>query len=516
MRPFAGPWRLTFFDTRCFAALLKAAEFKHIFDKVGVTHQVYAGNPLAAMSFPRRGFLLQEWGRHVLASKNPNMKVAPAALGRCINGTKRSTHNAKYDMLLGDKRVELKSAQLAWCQTYDSWQATWRSIKFPFLYHRRTAAFDDLYLTLFTPNGLHFLKHDLKTAISSDGIRTAEIGHRIRVVAGKQATSCEAATAAVLHKLCSQGGCVQVGYGQVSDSIVQELLSSHQIFGDEVYHRTPLAFLNGTARGLLIQELMFEIDKSLNGASIFTLPKDQPTYRGMEYSRGSANTTVDWIRDGLRVEAKHARLCFNTNAKRWQCVFYAIKAELFDELWLALYSPEGIDIYLHNPSLHLTSTGVTNECLGRSIRLCGPAHELDPGRALETMRSKLSHCRHIATVAWDWRNPFDKDFYLVLLKCPRRGWKHWLGSSFQMLWLAKLAEVGRIFGWMQGWGLKFHDDLSCTFCRRAPVAGWFYLTCCHVECFWQSLHNGDQRTCLSSTVHAWNLKVAPKDELPSS
>ena len=428
MRPVAGTWRLALFDTRCFAAMLKAAEFKHIFDKVGVTCQVYAGNPLAAMNVARRGLLLQEWGRHVLASKNPNLVVAPAALGSCINGRKRSTNNAKYDMLLGDKRVELKSAQLSWCKTEGTWQATWRAIKFPFLNHRRTATFDDLYLTLFTPTGFYLLKHDLKTAVASDGIRTAELGHSIKVKAGRQATSCEAATAAVLHKLCLQGGCLQVGYGQVSDSVVQELLLSHQIFGDAFYHGTPLAFLNGIARGLLIQELMFEIDKSVNGSSIFTLPKDQPTYRGLERSRGSGNTTVDWIRDGVRVEAKHARLCFNMKAQCWQCDFSGIKTELFDELWLALYSPEGIDIYLHNPSLHLASSGVTTECLGRNIRLCGPAHELDPGRALETIRSKLSHCCHIATVAWDWRNPFDKDLSLVLLRGSRQTeWKHGWG-----------------------------------------------------------------------------------------
>ena len=401
MRPIASTWRLTFFETRCFAAMLKAAEFQHIFDKVGLTHQVYAGNPLAAMSFPRRGLLLQEWGRHVLARKNPNLSVAPAALDKCIDGRNRSTHNAKYDMLLGGKRVELKSAQLAWSKSKGSWEATWRGIKFPFPCHREAAPFDDLYLTLFTPTGLYFLKHDLKTAVASDGIRTAELGHMIKVVAGKQAISCEAATAAVLHKLCSKGGCVQVGYGKVSDSIVQELLSSHQIFGDAFYHRTPLAVLNGIARGLLIQELMCEIDKSLNGASIFTLPKDQPTYRGMEYPRTSANTTVDWIRDGLRVEAKHARLCFNAKKQRWQCDFNGIKTELFDELWLALYSPDGIDIYLHNPSLHLASAGVRTECLGRVIQLYGPAHELDPRQALETIRSKLSHCRHIANVSWE-------------------------------------------------------------------------------------------------------------------
>lgn len=406
MRPVAGTWRLTFIDTRCFAAMLKAVEFQHIFDKVGLTHQVYAGNPLAAMSPSRRGLLLQEWGRHVLASKHPNLSFAPAALGKCIDGRTRSAHNAKYDMLLGGKRVELKSAQLSWSHSKDSWVAMWRSIKFPFLHHRKTAPFDDLYLTLFCPNGLYFLKHDLKTAVSSDGIRTAELGHSIMVVvAGRQATSCEAATASVLHRLCSQGGCVQVGYGRVNDSLVQELLSSHKNLGDSFYRRTPLAFLNGPARGLLIQKLMCEIDKSVNGTSIFTLPKDQPTYRGLEFSRGSNNTTVDWIRDGVRVEAKHARLCFNMKKQCWQCDFCGIKTELFDELWLALYSPEGIDIYLHNPSLQLTTAGVRTECLGRNMRLSGPAHELDPGRALEAIRSKLSHCRHIATVAWDWRNP---------------------------------------------------------------------------------------------------------------
>ena len=396
MRPVAGPWRLTFFDTRCFAALLKAAEFQHILDKVGVTYQVYAGNPLAAMSVPRRGLLLQEWGRHVLASKYPNLPVAPAALGRCINGRKRSANNAKYDMLLGNRRVEFKSAQLSWCKTKGQWQATWRGIKFPFLSHRRTAPFDDVYLTLFTPTGLYLLKHDLKTAGVSDGIRTAELGHIIKVAAGRQATSCEAATAAVLHKLCSQGGCFQVGYGQVSDSLVEELLSSHQIFGDVFYLRTPLAFLNGAARGLLIQELMCEIDKCVNTASVFTLPNDQPTYRGLQRSRGSGNATVDWIRDGLRVEAKHARLCFKAKTQSWQCFFQGMKTELYDELWLALYSPEGIEIYLHNPSLHLASSGVRTESVGHRIYLNGPAHELDPPTGFGNNSIKVitlsSHC----------------------------------------------------------------------------------------------------------------------------
>jgi len=118
----------SFSGARSFAALtLRASQFQHILGKLSLTEQMYAGNPLAALSYARRGFLLQKWAKRFLAEKYPYLSMLQPHLGQCINGMKRSTHNAEYDVLFGGRRVELKSAQL--CFNRSRWEVTWREDK---------------------------------------------------------------------------------------------------------------------------------------------------------------------------------------------------------------------------------------------------------------------------------------------------------------------------------------------------------------------------------------------------
>ena len=166
----------SFSGARSFAALtLRASQFQHILGKLSLTEQMYAGNPLAALSYARRGFLLQKWAKRFLAEKYPYLSMLQPHLGQCINGMKRSTHNAEYDVLFGGRRVELKSAQL--CFNRSRWEVTWRGIKLQFPGCRNKSAFDDVYITLLTPGGLHLFKHDLSTGVSRDGQRTEQMGH---------------------------------------------------------------------------------------------------------------------------------------------------------------------------------------------------------------------------------------------------------------------------------------------------------------------------------------------------
>ena len=388
IRCFPAPW------TRSFAVLtLRASQFEHILGKVGVTQEAYAGNPLAALSFSKRGLLLQAWAKRFLAEKYPDLEMLPPQLGECIDGRKRSMHTAEYDIIFGGRRVELKSAQLC-CSTSGFW-ATWRGVKFP--------AFDDLYLTLLSPDGLRLFKHDLNVGLSTDGQRTMRTGYIVRVYGGPNHRSWEAATEKVLHTLCHKGSCSQIGYSEVGDSIVQEILSENKDAGSMFYTGKPFASLNGAARGIRMQEVVFEVDQMLNTNSTFSFPHGEETYLGPSWVRSRANATSDWIRDGARIETKHSKLRFNTTTQRWECDFCNIKPDLFDELLLAVYSPSGIFVFVSTTCLPLSTQGVSTDVSGHWFRVGGPKHELDPSRSLETIFAKLSRlqCQHVATILWD-------------------------------------------------------------------------------------------------------------------
>lgn len=388
---------------RRFAVLtFKASQFQHILSKRSVMQEVYAGNPLAALSYSRRGFLLQKWAKHFLAHQYPNVSALEPDLGKCIDGRSRTPHTAEYDLLFGGRRVELKSAQLCFHQSRTSWEITWRGIKFLHPGGGKGSAFDDLYLTMLTPDGLQLFKHDLRTGMSTDGYRTVSTGHVIRLY-GPRMGSWQAASDRIARSLCCKGSCEDVGYSRINDSMVQEIISKDHDCGAAFYQETPMAFINGAARGNLIQHLVFEVDRHLHATSIFSLPLGEETYLGPRRVRNSSNATTDWIRDGIRIETKHAKLCFNAGAQRWQCMFQAIKKDLFDELLLAIYSPMGVFIFLYSTSLRLTSSGTHGEYLGHSLCLRGPAHELDPSLALEAIFTKLSRykCQHVATIFWE-------------------------------------------------------------------------------------------------------------------
>ena len=75
---------------------------------------------------------------------------------------------------------------------------------------RTTPAFGDLYLVLLSPKGMHLIKHDLVTGVSTRGKFTATSGHRI-AVCGSAGTDCwEDALVDMLEKLRKKGGCTVV------------------------------------------------------------------------------------------------------------------------------------------------------------------------------------------------------------------------------------------------------------------------------------------------------------------
>ena len=109
----------------------------------------------------------------MLQEKNPETEVLDAERGPCCNGMTRGPHMTLYDFLLGSRRVEVKSARMAWSSTC-GWYVRFPGINLAHA-QRPECAFDDLYLVILSPSGLHLVQHDLVT-----GVCTRESRFRFR------------------------------------------------------------------------------------------------------------------------------------------------------------------------------------------------------------------------------------------------------------------------------------------------------------------------------------------------
>ena len=381
---------------RSWVATFAARQFEHLWADVGETARPYNGHPLAQLNAARRGAVLQEWARQILQTKHPNCVVEDATPGKCVNGRRRSKYQAQYDFMLDGRKVEIKSSQLQW--DGNQWRVHFRSVKFPHMMPQEGARFDDLYLVLFSPNWLHLVKHDLKTAISTTGAVTQIQGHCIQVKGGLN-NGWEESVSAILRKLCEKGDCSLVWQTRLQDSLIADLCKNHADSTMQFYNDKPLCLVSPQLRGLQIQRLARDIDKLLHFGSRFSECASEQTVAGS--IRGWNCTSADWIRDGTRVECKHSQLSFS--GARWSCYFSKVKPDCFDELLLAICSPRGIDLFKHNGTFGMSTTGAQTEACGMSVQLNGPRRELDPVHSLQAIEAKLkaNNCPHIATILWE-------------------------------------------------------------------------------------------------------------------
>ena len=74
----------------------------------------------------------------------------------------------------------------------------------------------------------------------------------------------------------------------------------------------------------------------------------------------------------------------------------------FDELWLGVYSPRGLHVFLYRGSVGRSKAGDKTALDGHSIQLQGPSGQDCPDPCLDVIRGKLagSGCKLLATVVW--------------------------------------------------------------------------------------------------------------------
>ena len=265
--------------------VLPSSEFEHLFQE-GPTELAYAGTPAGRITKNEQGRIGQAWARKVLQEQNPKSEILHPEPGTCSDGRKRrGSYHAEYDFVLDGRKVEVKSARMTWFSaSYGGyWRLTFKAVKLP--YGEQTeAAFDDLYLVIMSPKGMHLIKHDLVTGISTCG-KSTEIGGHAITVYGSTGTNCwEDAWNEMLEKLCVRGGCRVVDEQPFSELKLEEILSDRVSLGQAAVAGLPMSSMSGEKRGKRIEEIGLAIDRRLHPCGDFTCVKG---------NRGEANAPVD-------------------------------------------------------------------------------------------------------------------------------------------------------------------------------------------------------------------------------
>eukprot|EP00439_Symbiodinium_sp_Y106_P086194 s3_g31.t2 len=388
--------------------VLPASQFQHILDDVGWTSLPYAGDPLALTSPSRRGKLLEALVRDVLGQTPPADRDADASSGECcINGRRKGRNQARWDFIAKGRKVEVKASQLSFDVHRSTWRVSFNSVKLARDGYRDFQPFDDLYLVIYSPSGFYILLHDQQTGVSTAGVRTQIKGHDI-VVGGSRNETWTDALSTILDKMLQKGHCKLISQVTMREPRAQALyarLSQESTAAFEnVYCDIPLGRMNPVIRGHRIQQIGLEIDRLRNPSARFAIPTDEMAESGVR--RGRHNASVDWVRDDVKVELKHAKVRYHQR-DRWLVDFSGIKAGMadrqrtqhFDELWLAMYSPCDLHFLKHPPCYDfLSSAGLRTEVDGQQLAVYGSrgAHVSD---AVENMKLKLyaRGCTSLAT-----------------------------------------------------------------------------------------------------------------------
>ena len=200
----------------------------------------------------------------------------------------------------------------------------------------------------------------------------------------------------MVEKLCVRGSCRVVDEQPFSELKLEEILSNRVSLGQVAIAGLPMSSMSGEKRGKRLEEIGLAIDRRLHPCGDFTCVKG---------NRGEANGPADWVRGNVRVELKSCRLNFDRSNNLWACRFTCIKPDLFDELWLAIYTFVGIYYYRSKGgnSLGFVKDGVRTKVHGHALVFYGPQGELDAMGAFEVIKAKIASagCEMVAIVEWE-------------------------------------------------------------------------------------------------------------------
>ena len=350
---------------------------------VNPTAAAFSGCNLSLITPQHRGFILEGVGRKVYQQRYPNSNITDPVPGKRCDGMRRGQKQAEFDWMCDSTRVQCKSGQLHRDQTINAWRCNFYNIK--------PAMLDELFLVLYTPMKLHFVCHDGHTGLVSTGSATASRGYQLTYVAPASITCPSLATSWILQRMQQRSCSIIRSLSTASQDVVQKVNSVVDTLKYQLersaYEHHPLEGITPTRRGLIVQDIVQQVDQWHHNIFTCTEPRSSP---------------FDWLREDLRVECKHTRMAWYTHKNIWFCRFSGVKMDCFDMLYLALDTPAGIHIFKFRGPKYLSSTGVAERCEGKNIQIYGPRNETSWSVALDDIMNKLmqSGSEHIATVRW--------------------------------------------------------------------------------------------------------------------
>ena len=163
---------------------------------------------------------------------------------------------------------------------------------------------------------------------------------------------------------------------EIESSVVKQILSETTRTAS-TYLGLPLSTLNTKIRGDVLQNFARHIDGKLLPDTITDAVKD-----------GHSTHEYDYLRGTVRVEVKSGQLCWNKTSLQWFVKFRDIKPELYDELCLVLYAPDGLYIFKHN-SKGLTRNGKLTSVKGLYLNYSAPSRLEDWRAALASIVDQI-------------------------------------------------------------------------------------------------------------------------------
>ena len=138
--------------------------------------------------------------RSSTATPRSDAAFAAAEPGERVDGSKRAQNQAPYSWQRDGRRVACKSSQLQWDRSQERWKLLFADVKLP-REDESEAAFDELLLAVYTPEGVHLFRHDQRTGVSTAGKRTAATGQQICFVGPEYEPNWRVALPVVLDKV---------------------------------------------------------------------------------------------------------------------------------------------------------------------------------------------------------------------------------------------------------------------------------------------------------------------------
>ena len=139
----------------------------------------------------------------------------------------------------------------------------------------------------------------------------------------------------------------------------------------EIYNNHPLAIMNPARRSMVLQDWA---RKMLEETTTNCLVQDPIPGKCIDGTRrGVHNAEYDFLLNGRRVEVKSSQLRWDRSVRKWKVSFGGVRFGAFDDLFLVIFSPHGLDLIKHDQKTGISKPGVATECRGSQVTIHGEA-----------------------------------------------------------------------------------------------------------------------------------------------